>query len=563
MLSHLSCRNYRSLEGVDVPLEPVTAFVGPNGSGKTSLLRAIDLVCGEAWPTMRSIRIPQDFTAFDTSRELAITITLDPPLQHEDALGTTRQVRHLQVRCLPYKRSGKWGEAGDLHLEFEPLDHGGEVPTVAIAMGRGGPVFRPLTVSTGLRDEARIIHIDHRRSVVQHLPTTRGSVLGRLFEPARRELDQRLGDGTTPRGRFREAYEAAMEAVRTPRIQEVEETIRETAKRMLGFLGASATREVDVSLGFTDPANPFASLRLRFIEDGLEIPGEELGLGVQSALVVGVFEALRRLGGPVGTVVIEEPEMYLHPQAQRYFYRLLTEMADAGECQVIYSTHSPIFADVERFEALRLVRKEPGAMTTVAWFSDPSDVRFLTEHRGRMKVAAAFDPTRSELLFARRVLLVEGPGDRIAAHLTAGKMGLDLDAEGLTVVPCGSKESIPFYARTCRGLQIPFFVLHDEDVLPEEDEEGDAERNGKAERIREANARARRVNGEILEAVGDASRVFVISPSLERVLGIGEQARDKPRRVAEELTDRPLEEYPRTLLAAVEALASGDGSTAY
>lgn len=434
---------------------------------------------------------------------------------------------------------------------------------VAIAMGSGGPVFRPLTVSTGLREEARIIHIDHRRSVVQHLPTTRGSVLGRLFEPARRELDERLDDGATARDRFRERYEAAMEAVRTPRIREVEETIRETAKRMLGFLRASAVREVDVGFGFADPTNPLASLRLRFIEDGLEIPGEELGLGVQSALVVGVFEALRRLGGPVGTVVIEEPEMYLHPQAQRYFYRLLTEMADAGECQVIYSTHSPIFADVERFEALRLVRKEPGAMTTVAWFSDPSDVRFLTDQRGRMKVAAAFDPTRSELLFARRVLLVEGPGDRIAAHLTAGKMGLDLDAEGLTVVPCGSKESIPFYARTCRGLQIPFFVLHDEDVLPEEgDQEADAEGKGKGEGTRERNERARRTNRGIAEAAGDASRVFVISPSLERALGIGEQARDKPRRVAEELTDRPLEEYPRALLAAVEALASGDGSTA-
>lgn len=80
-------------------------------------------------------------------------------------------------------------------------------------------------------------------------------------------------------------------------------------------------------------------------EDGLEIPGGELGLGVQSALVVGVFEAPRQLEEPVGTVLIEEPEMYLHPQAQRYFHRLLTELAATGSCQVIYSTHSPIFAE--------------------------------------------------------------------------------------------------------------------------------------------------------------------------------------------------------------------------
>jgi putative ATP-dependent endonuclease of OLD family len=329
-----------------------------------------------------------------------------------------------------------------------------------------------------------------------------------------------------------------MEAVRTPRIQEVEETIWETAKRMLGFLGSSAAGDIDVAFGFADPANPFSSLRLQYREGGLEIPAEELGLGVQSALVVGVFEAVRRLEEPVGTVVIKEPEMYLHPQAQRYFHRLLTEMADTGECQVIYSTHSPIFADVERFEALRLVRKEPATMSAVSWVSDNDDGAFLRDHRDRLKVATAFDPARSELLFARRVLLVEGVGDRIAAQLTAEKMGVDLDAEGLSIVPCGSKTFIPFYGRVCRALGIPFCIPHDEDVLPEEGEED------VVNRIRERNAKEREANQAILDAAGDPSHVFVIAPSLEHVLGIGADARDKPRRVAEALEGRRSRRLP-------------------
>ena len=57
----------------------------------------------------------------------------------------------------------------------------------------------------------------------------------------------------------------------------------------------------------------------------------------------------------------DDAEMYLHPQAQRYFHRLLAEMADCGSCRVLYATHSPIFVPATRFETIRLVRKDPGA----------------------------------------------------------------------------------------------------------------------------------------------------------------------------------------------------------
>jgi putative ATP-dependent endonuclease of the OLD family len=195
------------------------------------------------------------------------------------------------------------------------------------------------------------------------------------------------------------------------------------------------------------------------------------GTGIQSALVVGIFEALRHVGGPIGTVIIEEPEMYLHPQAQRYFHRLLTEIVDRGSCQVIYTTHSPIFAPVTRFEAIRLVRKDPGEMSRVSLVGVRDDREFLAAQRAAQKLALSFDPTTSELLFASRVLLVEGPGDRLAVLLTAERLNYDLDAEDLAVVHCGTKTAIPFFARTCRALGVDFCILHDEDLVEEEGDE--------------------------------------------------------------------------------------------
>ena len=109
---------------------------------------------------------------------------------------------------------------------------------------------------------------------------------------------------------FSDRYQTAMDALRTPRVKTIEDTISQTARRTLGFLGSAALADIDVRFGFADSAKPFRTLRLNYRESGLELPADELGSGVQSAIVVGIFEAFRQFGATVGTVLIEEPEMY-------------------------------------------------------------------------------------------------------------------------------------------------------------------------------------------------------------------------------------------------------------
>ncbi|MCL6649570.1 MAG: ATP-dependent endonuclease [Chloroflexi bacterium] len=541
-LTRLYVRNYRSLEDVDVPLTPLTAFVGPNGSGKTSLLRALNLVLGDAWPSLRSFRIPEDFTNFETSRDIEIHVEFDPPYVHSDTLSTEREVTALRLTCKPYKRSGKWGEAGDLHVDLDPLDEQGDVPIVAVGQPQKGQKtqFAPLRVGTDLRDHARILFVDHRRSLAQHLPSVRGSILGRLLQKARKEF--------TEQDDFKRKYEAAMDTLRTEEVKEIENTIAETAKRMLGFLGRQTTQSVDIAFGFADPANPFNSLRLEYRESGLVVPGEELGLGIQSAMVVGIFEAFRRLGGDFGTIVIEEPEMYLHPQAQRYFYHLLCEMAEEGQCQVIYSTHSSIFADVNRFEALRVVRRS-GGRTNVTYVQDEQRDE-LMKARDNLKLGTRFDAARNEVLFASRALLVEGFADRIAALMVAEKLGVDPDAEGFAVVDCGGKAGIELVVRVCRALQIPFVVLHDEDVWPTEDIADPAKRK----RQEEENRAEQEMNERIKAAVGQDHVVCVISPSLEAAVGVSRDARDKPRKVAAAIEGVDVQNPPGELAPLFDAV---------
>lgn len=549
MLHRLVCQNYRTLKEFTVELSPLTVLVGPNGAGKSTVIDAIDFLLGERWPSIGNLAVPGDFTGLDHSQSLLVQAWFEPSLTYEDAKRDTHEIGAIEFRCQPYVRRTGNRVPGDLRDMYHPLSPDGQPVTVCTSPPRQGskPTFAPLTtVNSGLREQAKVLTIKESRTVAGQLPGRRGSILAKLLSEARGSY---LRNDAGERTSFSEQYARAVDALRTDAVREVEGTVQDTARQMLGFQGASS--DLSIEFGFADPANPYSALRLMCRQQGMLLPAEALGAGEQSAIVVGLFEAFRRIGTSLETILVEEPEMYLHPQAQRYFKRLLQNLVDNRQAQIIMSTHSTTFADMTSFSSVRLLRKNSSGVSSVASVTQADDIAFLAEQIEREKLSQYIDAQTGEVVFANGVLLVEGHGDRLAAVTVAKQLSLDLDAEGLSILPCGGKSAIPFFAKLCRALNIPAVVLHDSDQYTGTD---------LAQWQQQENAKASVQNAAIRAAAGEGIAIFKVEPTLEASLGVGRNASDKPRRVLQAVQGSQLTDLPNALVEAVQALAGLRGS---
>lgn len=190
-------------------------------------------------------------------------------------------------------------------------------------------------------------------------------------------------------------------------------------------------------------------------------------------------------------LLMEEPELFLTPQAQRYLYRLLRRFAENGN-QVLYSTRSPAFVDAAHHDEIVRLDLRHGRSSLRRTSPRP------LEDAERVRLAAEFDHERSEMFFAEVVVLVEGQTERLALPFIFGALGHDPDAEGIAIVEVGGKSNLPLAARLLRQLGIPFLVVFDAD----------------------RGAVSAALDAEIRRAAGSAPLIR-LEPDFEAVAGIG------------------------------------------
>jgi predicted ATPase len=295
------------------------------------------------------------------------------------------------------------------------------------------------------------------------------------------------------------------------------------------FLPAAARSE---ALLDADGGAEGAEEAIRVFRRALHEPPEQRSDSAGASALVAGIDACREAGVNGLVFLIEEPELFLRPQTQRYLYRRLRGLAAAGN-QVLYATHSPAFLNVALLEELVLVRYSARRGTHIA---QPEPLQADESFR----VVSEFDAERSELFLARSAILVEGRTEKLVLPIVFAALGRDADRAQVSIVECGGKSNIPVFARICKACRIPFVVVHDRDAEP-----------GKHPIPAEVEL------NRLIARIAGRQRTVVLEPDFEGVTGLRGHS-NKPERAWEHFS-RPEVSVPEPLERVVRLALDAAG----
>lgn len=422
-LARLKVSNYSRLQDVELEVRAHLVLVGPNDVGKSSFLRAMDLLLGRSASQLYGQLSVVDF------RDLGVPLVFEAELEefsssdkalYADAIrvNSTSAATSLVVRLV-----AKADPDGNLEI-FRSAPHDGTRRQLTREQvdGLGWKMVGAVAGARDLRED--------RRGTIDEIM---------------REVSKDLG---TEKAQFDAILAIFADTLNASPV------LGDLRDRLATQLSRALPKPIDKSdLSFL-PGNKadedvLSDVRLQVSRAGVLRDLTEQSDGARALFAVALYDLL---SAGANVVAIDEPEMHLHPTSQRSLGRLL----GSGGNQKVIATHSSDI--VAAFDPTCIVAVKPGGVVAQA------PLNFLQGH-GRA-FARWWVRDKLEPLTSSRVIAVEGIADRLILQRVADITGRLLDQHGISVVECGGAGDAGHVARIfgADGFAIGVSFLLDEDV---------------------------------------------------------------------------------------------------
>lgn len=366
MITRFRVQNYKALRDVTLDLKPMHILIGPNDSGKTSILEALASLC-------RSVdhQLPEAFVGSWKGADLVWKgdIGRIVTLEAEGKAGEKNWKYRLGCRFVQRER--------DAHVEEEVLEFGRMLEEAVAADLPGLPVatlvYEVAVLNRGVPDNQRstargLYHVLSGAHLYRWVPRL-------LSLPVAAQSKRRFRMESTGFG-----LALCLDDILGYDRRQFEE-LENHFKRIFPEVDSILLIREQAFTGPIDDPEQIPRLEqaegkglyFRFRKDKQELPAAQVSDGM---LLVLAYLTILYLPHPPRVLLIEEPENGIHPKRLQDVLQILRKLiAEQGHTQIILTTHSPYVVDQFQPDEVSLCHKGEDGSVVVHHLSKSQTVK--------------------------------------------------------------------------------------------------------------------------------------------------------------------------------------------
>lgn len=472
-LTKIIFNNYRSFGPTDtiIHISDLTAFIGHNSSGKTTVLSSLQKMFGNSKVTKSDFHIPLEKTADEITRsEFYIEAYFeffdkDNEGLDEDDYGIAQYFESFRVEQ----------PDGDPYIviRLDASYEKGSSPEGIIdykyhyVVNRGENGLKPISAHD--RDKIQVIYIPAVRNPSEQLKNANGTILWRILN----QINWKESDKVKINNKI---VELDNEVAKQSGISKVKDVISTQWKN---YHNDSRYNEANIKFGSSDLENILKKLEVEFTPTHTEkaFRVDELGDGLKSLFYLTLIDslleienaAIREIKNKISEeerilnidppaltlILVEEPENHVSPHLLGKVIKNLNNIRSRNNSQVMLTSHSPsIIKRIDPTE-IRYLRVENGK--TIA-----KEIALPEKQDESYKYVKEAIKAYPELYFSSLVVLGEGDSEEILIPKFLDIYMDDLDTVATSVVPLGGRHVNHFW-KLLNQLNIPHITLLDLD----------------------------------------------------------------------------------------------------
>lgn len=436
-ISQVHIKDFRIFEDLELAFSPgLNLIVGENNSGKTALIDAIRYALdtnSSEWVKIQESDFRRGQSRFS--------------IQLKFEAITARQARVFVEHITHETTDGKPGRFSVLYITLtaELTDHVARGTRYIRTELRSGKNGTGPSIEREVRAYLSATYLRPLRDAEAELTASRGSRLSQVLHSSKS-----LREATNVLALLAALIEANKAILGNEAIEKSLNQIRQQI-RSISFANSPMRPAIEI-VGGTDIdklSEPERKQMCRAILEKLQLLIDEedrhQGLGYSNLLFIATeLLLLEQEQDDFPLLLIEEPEAHLHPQLQMKFLKAIREdfgRSGTPALQSILTSHSPNLASKAPLESMIIMaRGRAFPLKATDTELDGDDYQFLEKF---------LDVTKSNLFFAKAVLIVEGDAENILIPTIAELLGKPLEDYGVSIVNVGSTA----YARYAKIFQ--------------------------------------------------------------------------------------------------------------